>query len=284
MTVDEAPDRERSVLDIVLALCVFAAGLPPYARATKRLPPAAQAVRAALLAAREPSTLLFRDLPLACGFPEFGDRSTLSDEIVVGFVSTLRQGLDDLRRAYPSLLDKLRRAVGDAFDQPEVATRDVRTQIGQAAERLLLGVNEARLRGFCFRLADRELAEVLWLEALGGFVMGRPPTSWSDVDLERFGDELTRLARLYRRVEAAAFDGAMEPGTFTARVAVTFRDGHDISQVVHLSRSEEHLAGEMADQIRSVMRRSRRVGLAAATRVLWQELTGELAADGPASE
>jgi hypothetical protein len=57
------------VLDVVRPLCVFAAQLHPYTHKTKRLSATSLAVRSALLSAREPSMLLFRDLPVACGFP-----------------------------------------------------------------------------------------------------------------------------------------------------------------------------------------------------------------------
>src|SRR5207249_2905866 len=69
-----APELQRNkaknklnVLDVVRPLCVFAAQLPAYVRKTNRLSGGAIAVRHALLAARDPAMLLFRDLPIACG-------------------------------------------------------------------------------------------------------------------------------------------------------------------------------------------------------------------------
>ena len=57
------------LLDVVQPLCQFAAQLPEYARRTTALGKVSIDVRRALLSAREPSTLLFSDLPKACGFP-----------------------------------------------------------------------------------------------------------------------------------------------------------------------------------------------------------------------
>ena len=100
---------------------------------------------------------------------------------------------------------KSRQQIQAAFDRPGTF-HEVRESLAQSAERLLLGVHELKLRGLCLRLADRSLADEPWLEALGGFVCGKPPASWLDTNVDRFRDNLYRFAMLYKRVEAAAFD------------------------------------------------------------------------------
>ena len=61
--------RHPELLEVVQPLCQFAAQLPDYTRRTNSLSKVALNVREALLSAREPVTLLFSDLPQACGFP-----------------------------------------------------------------------------------------------------------------------------------------------------------------------------------------------------------------------
>ena len=68
LEIKQTEDRDIELLDLVKNLCLFVAQLPAYVRTTKRLSPAALAVRQAILEAREPAKLLFTDLPRACGF------------------------------------------------------------------------------------------------------------------------------------------------------------------------------------------------------------------------
>ena len=65
-------DKDQpQLLDVVRPLCVFAAGLPKYVQKTMHLSGIARQVRDALLNAREPATLLFRELPKSGSvFPE----------------------------------------------------------------------------------------------------------------------------------------------------------------------------------------------------------------------
>jgi hypothetical protein len=74
LTILELPpahNQKSELLDVVRPLCVFVAQLPSYVHSTKKLSPAALAVRDRILAAREPVKLLFNDLPQACRFETF---------------------------------------------------------------------------------------------------------------------------------------------------------------------------------------------------------------------
>src|SRR5262249_32916437 len=59
------------VVPIVRQFVRVARELTDFARTTKTIAPKAQAVREALLRAREPAPLLFHELPVACGRPSF---------------------------------------------------------------------------------------------------------------------------------------------------------------------------------------------------------------------
>jgi hypothetical protein len=107
-------DRDIELLDLVKNLCMFVAQLPVYERNTKRLSPAALAVRQALLEAREPAKLLFSDLPMACGFDPIEARPATGKPIK-SFVRTLKLALDELRIAFPELQDRLRRSLQENF-------------------------------------------------------------------------------------------------------------------------------------------------------------------------
>ena len=111
---DPAKPSARPVsglVPIVRQLVRVVRELPELARTTKAISPAAQALREALLRAREPATLLFRDLPIACGVPPFEAEGTTSGEEVERFIEGLRAAVRELRSA------------------PETATADARSRL-----------------------------------------------------------------------------------------------------------------------------------------------------------
>lgn len=276
-------NRTAHMVEVVRSLCTFAAQLPQYTHTTVRVSTEASGIRRALVAAREPALLMFRDLPIACGLPPFPADGAVGDEAVQRFVQTLRSVLDELRLNYGHLLDGLRRSLISAFDHAD-AFDTLRPHLAHAANALLPGVHDQRLRGFCLRLSDGALPELEWLEALGAFVIGKRPADWSDMEADRFPFELQRLAQLFRRVEAAAFERRACDGTFAARLAVTLHDGSDVARVVHLGPEDEGLASELEGQIQAILTRSPRVGLAAASRVLLRELNSSVERSTPATD
>lgn len=264
----EGGTGSESMLDVVRTLCVFAAQLPTFSHKTRRIGKTALAVRDVLIGAREPGMLLFRDLPQACGFEPFQADARTKKGLVSAFVTTLKGALDELRSVYPELLQQLRMEIVTAFERPGTFG-EARKQLAQASLRLLPTLSEPRLRGLCLRLADTNLPESEWLESMGSFICAKPPAKWLDLDTDQFREELQRLSRQFRRVEATVF----APGAGTAvRVAVTLPDGSDVEQVVHLAPEDEAQAAMLESEIQRVLSRSRRIGMAAAARVLWKEM------------
>jgi hypothetical protein len=111
------PSSHAQILDIVRPLCLFAAKLPVYARQTERLSAHSGRVRQAILEACEPSKLLFTDLPLACGFPEFVPAARRSAEgaQITRFVDELQKCLEELKLALPSLRFRICEKITEAF-------------------------------------------------------------------------------------------------------------------------------------------------------------------------
>ena len=72
--------------------------------------------------------------------------------------------------------------------------------------------------------------------------------------------------------------------TFAARLAVTSHDGSDVARVVHLSPEDEPLAQKLESQIQAVIDQSRRIGLAATSRVLMRELSRSALDKAPNTE
>ncbi len=268
---DGPETRQPTLLDVVRPLCVFASKLPPYAAKTRHLSATAIAVRTALLEAREPATLLFRDLPQACGFEPFLADASKSWTRVSAFASSLRAAIDELRAAYPKLLESMRSDLVGALD-PAGPRSELRAAVAACGEDLRLRVVDVRLKGFCMRLADSNLGDSEWLEALGAFVCSKPPSRWTDLDVDSFRSELARLVALLRRVQAASFAQDASSSSVSIRIAVTFSNGADVAQVIQLGQEDEPRAAEIEATISRMLAADGRIAIAAASRAIKQAL------------
>ncbi len=177
-------DRDRpDLLDVVRPLCVFAAELPAYTRKTNRLTEKAAMVRKTLLTAKEPARLLFEDLPKACGYSPFLSSARVAPVQVELFAEALKEAMAELKAAYPELQIRMKNSLADSFDldggQPFPRIREI---LAQRARPLLIGATEPRIKAFCHRLTDLQLAEASWMESLGSLICSMPPNKWADLE------------------------------------------------------------------------------------------------------
>ena len=262
--------RQPDLLDVVRPLCQFAAQLPEFTRRAILGGPAL-AVRDCLINAREPVTLLFRDLPEACGVTAFSPEQRPDRERVKEFVGRLHEVIGELRGAYPQLLariiERVAVAVGgapDSFDRTALAAR---------AARVSLAAREPRLRAFALRLRDPGLSDEAWIEALASFVVSKPPSRWAAGDEGRFCDEISTLAELFYRVEATAFKLADDtPATDAIRVNLTRGDGEDLVRVIESPRNSESNLSAVAEVFAGLLPQNRQARLDVLTKLLWKEL------------
>lgn len=269
----KTPDKKVDLLDVVRPLCIFASQLPTYVLKTSRLSHEAIAVRDALLRAEDPAALIFQTLPESCGCNRFESTEAPSQQRVKKFVDKLRDAIEELRLGYPELLRKMKAEFIAAFDRPG-SFDDIRRSTADSADRILATLTEPRLKAFCLRLVDRTFQEQEWLESLGGYICSKVPSKWIDQDLTIFQEELTRYSRQFGRVESTVFARNSETNSVQAmRVSITRRDGTEIDQVVHLDLSEMERVTQLELQILSLISSEQRLGVLAATRALWHQLT-----------
>jgi hypothetical protein len=267
--------HQADILDVVRPLCMFAAELPPFTQKTKKLSAPALAVRGALLAAREPAILLFRDLPSACGFAEFSSAQNSIGNDVDAFVAKLKEVLDELRMAYPQLQERIKAELINAFGLTGT-TRDFRTVLGHRSEHLILDITEPRLRAFCNRLIDTQLGESEWLDSIGSLLCSLPPTRWSDTDTERYTQELAQMCARFLRVESIAFEKRGRRDIELAmRLSITQRDGSEVDQVIYLAEDERTKVLDIEAQVSELLRLTPRAALAGTAKALWNALLRE---------
>ena len=263
--------RKTELLDVVKPLCVFVAQLPSYVLNTKKLTLTALAVRDTILDAREPASLLFTDLPKACGFDQFATEAASNKSVLI-FVKTLKAAIDELRAAFPELQDRLRKQLREAFDLPGTF-QQFRTALAGRAQIVVLGVTEPKLKALCLRLLDDNLPEAEWLESLGSYLALKPPSKWHDAEEDLFAQELADLATRFHRVESIVFaHGKPRKDGVGIRLAITQANGAEHEQVIHVAAGEEKKLQELQCEFEAILTKDRRLGLAAASRALWSSL------------
>ncbi len=274
LELERSSKDKVELLDVVKPLCTFVAQLPTYVLNTKKLSAEALAVREAILNAREPATLVFSTLPIACGFEPVSTRQTERRQIPV-FVKTLKAALEELRATYPELQQRLQERLRQSFSMPGTF-QQFRSALATRAEHILLSVTEPKLKAFCLRMMDDNLPESDWLESLGSYLALKPPSKWRDADEDVFNSQLVELAARFHRVEAITFgNGKALKGTVSVRLSITHLNGVEHEEVIHFSIEEEHRLLSIQKQFEALLAENKRLGLAAASRAIWKSLGKE---------
>ena len=272
----KAPDRESEILDVVQPLCVFVADLPEYVHNTKRLTKEAIALRYKILLAREPAPLLFRDLPISCGFDPFKTDGDINDGCIQEFAEKLNSCLQELKNSYMELLERLRLYIRDAFDISGT-TPHFRKSLFERASALLVSITEPKLKAFGLRLIDSNLSDNKWIESVASFVTSKPPFRWYDQQELVFQEELKSLASSFKLVESIHFaQSSATKGSKGIRLSVTQYNGIERDKVLFCNPQEKQILSEIQKQIQKIIRKHGRIGLAAASQAVWNELSDDL--------
>jgi len=237
--------KSQDLVAIVRPLYRFFSRLPEYSRQTRAISQTAQTVREALLGAREPDTLLFEDLPRACGVPPFLPSDAKAQRIAA-FFRALRGALVELQRAYDDLLAELLQLLFQAFNTSGSAGREVLRFRAQATAEHAV---EPRLRAFALHLCDDQLQDVAWIEAIAALLVGKTPRTWSDADRARYEVMLVELVRSFRHIEALVFgltnrEKTSQVPAEVLRIGVTDRHSKEREAVVIVEVTDQHKVAE----------------------------------------
>lgn len=270
----KASEGDTAVLDVVRPICIFVVSLPEYVRSTNSLSDEAIEVRKAVLAAHDPTRLLFYELPVACGFDPIipKDENKIHEKQTSEFVVKLESVLSELRMAYPQLLERIRHEVKVVLDLPSEANR-LRQAVEERAKTVLACISEPRLKAFTLRLIDDDLADIQWIESLGSFLATRPPSKWNDRDEGKFQHELAVMGTRFNRVEGMLFEqGVKANNSSGVRITLTTSEGDERDRVIHTQEADEKAIAEIEAKIQKVLSSKGTLGLVAASRVLWNSL------------
>ena len=98
-----------------------------------------------------------------------------------------------------------------------------------------------------------------------------PPAKWSDVDVERFDQELAQLCARFQRIEALTFEAVPGDDVQSAmRFSITQLNGAETDMVIHVPKEEDARVKEVEKRVSDILAESSSVGLAGAVRALWK--------------
>ncbi|MHB8288690.1 MAG: hypothetical protein ACYDEY_05555 [Acidimicrobiales bacterium] len=223
--------RNASIVSLMNPLLAIIRELPPVTMTTRSMSEHAVAVRDALLRAREPDEVLFRDLPVAVGVdPSMlaaGDAKTVRT-----FASRVAAAVRELQGNWGSLLARIEDQLRSTMGTPQGA--EVRTDLSVRARHLVDRVLDPRLRAFLLTVADNSLDHDDWVDAVALTVLDKPVRSWKDQDWPAFLAATSQLGGTLKRLEALNYEHIAQGSTeFSARrFTITNPDGTETSTVV----------------------------------------------------
>lgn len=227
--------RVGSVLAVVSHLVSLTNSLPEHIKKTRHLHPDTVAVRRALLQATEPDDLLFHEIPEAFDKPPVSAGGVYVVPELDEICSRLVAVCDDLRSAYPRLLDEVEAAL--------------REHVGPSCTPLREGL-AARARELEGQIIDPRVAKLTvaltadipdlepWLTYVAMNVTAVPPEGWTDEDRRSFFVTIAEIGGTFRRIYALNADLDARGGDFDAyRSVFTRTDGEEIVQLVAIDES-----------------------------------------------
>lgn len=269
LQIDPRDAKKADLIDLVRPLAVFISReVPEYCRKTNNLPATAVAVRRALLDAREPVRLVFTTLPEACGLPPIGETGLKSPNELA---ARLRIALHEIRTAYPKLITRLGAAICAALNvDAGLPTR--RSVIAGRAAQLAAAVTEPVLKAFALRLADLNLEDRAWVESVANLLARKSPERWLDIDETEFHHQLEIAASRFKRTELAFIGTTKKLNGHAYRIAITMSDGTEVGDLVYWDGMDENRILPLEGEIKEILTRHGRDGLAAAMRAIWRQL------------
>lgn len=249
--------RSDGVLAVVAQLMNVLNTSPTYARQTRGISAEAQAVRRAMLSAREPDELLFTNLPIAVNGTAVDLNARPSQNSLKTIVEAIATSAREIGSCYPALLEDLRVTLAEHTAAPHDR---VMSNLQERAAMLDGKVLDPRLRAFTNALCA-DFGEDIdgWTELVGMNVTQTTIAMWTDEDHQRYRVNLTELAGTFRRLEAINYDHLAETGDSADafRVTLTRPDGSETAQMVWLDLATRETvgkyAGEAIDALASIL-------------------------------
>ena len=185
-------------IDVAKGLVAIFDRLPPWVGRTQGLSRNARRIRQLFKLANDPNKLIFDDIPRVLA--ETDDSETVDAPLDVA--AWVRDGLMELRQAYPTMLNRMRETLLSELQVPN-ASPSMLAELRVRAENVRELGGDHRQEAFIIRLVGFRGTDAD-MEGLAGMALNKPPRNWVDPDIDRATVELATMAQRFIRAEAFA--------------------------------------------------------------------------------
>ncbi|MDE2706470.1 MAG: ATP-binding protein [Gemmatimonadota bacterium] len=185
-------------IDVARGLIAIYDRLPQWTTRTMRLSKNALKIRELFKNAHDPNQFLFNDIPetLQARSTENGQQHWQ------GITVSVREGLQELVEAYPSVLRQLRDIMLSELLVPNTSSQSL-ADLRSRAENIKQLAGDLRLDAFIGRLATFDGGDEHF-EGIASLAASKPPKEWVDLDLDQARIEVADLAQKFLRAEMYA--------------------------------------------------------------------------------
>ena len=223
-------------IDVARGLVAIYEQLPPWTKRSMRLSANAVNIRDMFKRARDPNKFLFDDIPETLG----EDISLHDEQALHHVVKNVRDGLEELVHAYPSMLHRLRDIMLAELQVPNISPQSLE-ELRNRAENIRQVAGDFKLEAFIGRLSQFNDSDACF-EDIASLAASKPPRHWIDPDLDQTTVELADMAQKFLRTETFARVKG-RPDKRHAMAVVVGMDGrptpvHDEFAITDLERVE----------------------------------------------
>ena len=185
-------------IDVGRGLVAIYDQLPKWTERTMRLSSNAVNIRDLFKRAQDPNQFLFDDIPGTLG----EDISVAHEDDLRRVIGSVREGLEELVQAYPSMLHRLRDIMLAELQVPNVSPQAL-AELRERAENIRQLAGDFRLDAFVGRLSQFDTSDESF-EGIASLAANKPPRDWVDPDLDHAAIELADMAQKFLRAETYA--------------------------------------------------------------------------------
>ena len=185
-------------IDVGRGLVAIYDRLPKWTERTMRLSSNAMNIRDLFKRAHDPNQFLFDDIPGTLG----DDFSRANEDDLRRVIGSVREGLEELVQAYPSMLHRLRDIMLAELQVPNVSPQAL-AELRERAENIRQLAGDFRLDAFIGRLSQFDGSDESF-EGIASLAANKPPRDWADPELDHAAIELADMAQRFLRAETYA--------------------------------------------------------------------------------
>jgi len=235
-------------IDVARGLVSIYDQLPAWTKRTMRLSANAVHVRDLFKQAKDPNRFLFDDLPGTLG----EELALTKEKDLDRLLSSVRGGLEELVRAYPAMLARLRDVMLAELQVPNASPQSL-SELRQRAENIRQLAGDFRLESFVGRLAQFDGSDQSF-EGIASLAANKPPRDWVDPDLDQSAIELADMAQKFIRTETYARVKG-RPDKRQAMAVVVGLDGRPtpLLEEFEIADSERAAVSELIDRVSATL-------------------------------